>query len=84
MFIVVTGQQHRMREVPAYLYEGQRVVQQPEENYFKSYTLIVDTGSEDRYRAEYVKDRLSSGMFGTVLFETLAEAQQFVEEGKKL
>jgi hypothetical protein len=73
-----------MREIPAYLYEGQSVVRQPEENYFKSWTCIVDTGSDDVFRANYVKDRLASGMFGTVLFATLEEANQFVEDGKKL
>lgn len=84
MFIVVTQHQHRMREIPAYLYEGQSVVRQPEENFFSTWTCIVDTGSEDVYRANYVKDRLASGMFGTVLFATREEADQFVEDGKKL
>ncbi len=83
MFIVVTGREHRMREIPAYLYEGQKVVQQPVENYYGSFTVIVDTGDSGEYRANYVKDRIASGMFGTVLFETLAEAEQFVEDGKK-
>lgn len=84
MFIVVTGHQHRMREIPAYLYEGQKVVRQPEENYFKSYTAIVDTGTDEEYRSNYIKDRLASGMFGTVMFRTREEADKFVEEGKSL
>lgn len=73
-----------MREIPAYLYEGQSVVRQPEENYFKSYTAIVDTGTDEEYRSNYIKERLASGMFGTVMFPTLEEANQFVEDGKKL
>lgn len=84
MFIVVTQHQHRMREIPAYLYEGQRVIRQPEENYFGTYTAVVDTGTDDAYTSNYLKDRLSSGMFGTVLFATLHEADQFVEDGKRL
>lgn len=83
MFIVVTGREHRMREIPAYLYEGQSVVRQPEENYFGSFTVIVDTGTDEAYRSTYIKERLESGMFGTVMFRTLEEAEQFVEDGKK-
>lgn len=82
MFIVVTGREHRMREVPAYLYSGQTVVVQPVAVEFGSHMLIVDTGSEDVYRANYVKDRIASGMFGTVLFETLEAAQEFIEGSK--
>jgi hypothetical protein len=84
MFIVVTQHQHRMREIPAYLYEGQSVVRQPEENYFGTFSAIVDTGTDEEYRSNYLKDRLASGMFGTVMFATLDEANQFVEDGKHL
>jgi hypothetical protein len=84
MYIVVTQHQHRMREVPAYLYHGQHVIRQPEENYFGTWTCVVDTGTDDVSISNYLKDRLSSGMFGTVLFATLHEADQFVEDGKKL
>lgn len=83
MFIVVTGREHRMREIPAYLYAGQSIVQQPVENYYGSFTVIVDTGDSGEYRAHYVKDRIASGMFGTVMFATLTQAEQFVEDGKK-
>lgn len=84
MFIAVTQHQHRMREIPAYLYEGQSVVRQPEENFFGTYTAIVDTGSDDLYRANYLRDRLASGMFGAVVLTTREEADKYVEDGKKL
>jgi hypothetical protein len=84
MFIAVTQHQHRMREIPAYLYEGQSVIRQPEENYFGTYTAIVDTGTDSEYRSNYVRERLASGMFGAVLFATREEADQYVEDGKKL
>jgi hypothetical protein len=84
MFIAVTGNKHRMREIPAYLYHGQSVVRQPEENYFGSFTAIVDTATADAGISNYLKDRLSSGMFGTVLFATLEEANKFVDDGKTL
>lgn len=82
MFIVVAGKEYRMREVPAYLYSGQSVVVQPVAVEFGSYMLVVDTGSNDVYRANYVKDRIASGMFGTVLFETLEEAEAYIEGSK--
>lgn len=82
MFIIVSGKPYRMREVPAYLYHGQHVIQQPVDVEFGSQMLIVDTGNDDLFTANYVKDRLSSGMFGTVLFDTLAEAQAYVESSK--
>jgi len=81
MFIVVGGKAERMREVPAYLYSGQSVAVQPVETRFGS-MCIVDTGSDDNYRATYLKERIGSGMFGAVLFETLAEAQAYIEEAK--
>lgn len=84
MFIVVVSHKHRMREVPAYLYEGQTVVTEPVQNYFGSYAVIVDTGSADLYRTNYLRDRFASGMFGAVVFETLEEAKASVEDYKKL
>lgn len=84
MFIVVTQHKHRMREVPAYLYEGQSVVGEPVENYFGSYALIVDTGSADAPRAHYLRDRFASGMFGAVVFDTIEEANAYVADSKKL
>ncbi len=83
MFIVVAGKEYRMREVPAYLYEGQTVAVQPVETMFETYMLIVDTGSGDLYRANYLRDRIASGMFGAVRFDTLEEAEAYIEEAKK-
>jgi hypothetical protein len=84
MFIVLTQHKHRMREVPAYLYEGQSVVGEPVENFFGTYGLIVDTGSDDLYRANYLRDRFASGMFGAVVFETLTDANKYIEDSKVL
>lgn len=81
MFIVVGGKAERMHEVQAYLYSGQIVLVQPVETRFGS-MLIVDTGDADTYRAEYVRDRINSGMFGAVLFETIEEAKAYIEEAK--
>lgn len=81
MFIVVTGNQHRMREIPAYLYEGQTVAAQPVETVYGSHAAIVDTGNDDLYRANYLRDRFASGMFGAQVFETLEDATAFVESG---
>ncbi len=83
MFIVVAGKEYRMREVPAYLYSGQTVAVQPVETLFGTYMLIVDTGSDDLYRANYVRDRIASGMFGAVLFESIEEATAYIEDAKK-
>jgi len=78
-YIVVTGKQHRMREIPAYLYSGQTVVTEPVETLYGTYAVIVDTGSNDTYRANYVRDRISSGMFGAVVFTSRPEADAFIE-----
>lgn len=80
MFIVVTGNKHRMREVPAYLYAGQSVVVEPREGLYGSYVTIVDTGTDEAYRSNYIKERLASGMFGTVMFDTLDEAIAYIEK----
>jgi hypothetical protein len=82
MFIVVAGKEHRMREIPAYLYEGQSVVVQPVETLYGTFMAVVDTGSANAYRASYVRDRIASGMFGAILFETLEEAEQYIEGSK--
>lgn len=79
MYIVVSGRAERMREVPAYLYHGQHVVAQPVETRFSS-SLIVDTGSMDRRIADYLRDRIASGMFGAVVFDSLPEAEAYVKE----
>jgi len=83
MFVVVGGKAENMRIIPAYLYSGQSIAVQPVETRFGS-MLIVDTGSDDLYRATYIKDRiLSIGSFGAVLFETLADAQAYIEDAKE-
>lgn len=75
-YIVVTGQERRMREVEAYLYEGQRqvsteLVQTP----WGSYAVIVESPDAN---AQYVADRLGSGMFGARVFDTLDEAETYI------
>ncbi len=83
MFIVVTGKSSRMHEVNAYLYEGQAVFTGPHETRFDGLSVsVVDTGSADKYRAEYVRDRLGSGMFGAVLFESIDEALDYAKNEK--
>jgi len=84
MFVVVAGKKYRMREIPAYLYSGQTVVSEPVETLFDTYMVIVDTGSDDAYRASYIRDRIASGMFGAVLFPSKAEAEQYIEESKSM
>ena len=79
MFIVVRGKAERMREIPRYLYEGQSVAVQPVETRYGSSMLIVDTGTDDNYLSNYIAERLHSGMFGAVLFGTLAEAQAYID-----
>jgi hypothetical protein len=82
MYIVATGKEYRMREIPAYLYSGQTVVTEPEETMYGTFAVIVDTGSNDLYRANYVRDRIASGMFGAVVFTSRNEADAFVEDLK--
>lgn len=82
MFIAVSGPERRMHEVPAYLYSGQSVAVGSVAVGFGSSMLIVDTGSENAYRANYVAGRLQSGMFGTAVFDTLEEAKAYVEATK--
>lgn len=82
MFLTVRGKADRMHEVPAYLYTGQSVVTAPEITRYGSAVVIVDLGTTDRNRSEYVRDRLGSGLFGAVLFNTLEEATSYIESEK--
>jgi hypothetical protein len=41
--------------------------------------VVVDTGSEDAYRANYLAGRLQSAPFGATVFDTLEEAQAYIE-----
>lgn len=77
MFIAVRGKAERLREVPAYLYAGQAIVSEPVVSIYGAF-VVVDTGTDDTYRSEYVRDRIQSGMFGATLFPTLAEAQDYI------
>jgi hypothetical protein len=81
MFIAVRGKAARMAEVPAYLYSGQTVATEPVTGIYGTF-VIVDTGSADAYTANYVAGRLQSGMFGAKVFDTMAEAEAYVESEK--
>lgn len=78
MFIVVRGKAERVAEVNAYLYAGQSVATGIINGTFGSF-CIVDTGTDDRYRSEYLLGRLQSGPFGAVMFDTMAEADKYIE-----
>jgi hypothetical protein len=82
MFIVVGGKPESLKSVPAYLYAGQSVITEEPIPTFFGAVVIVDTGSDDLYRAEYVRDRISSGLFGAKLFQTREEADAYIEEQK--
>jgi len=81
-YIVVGGRNDEMmhRTVSRYLYEGQTIIGLPVkiEDMGMQY-LIVDTGTNDVYRSNYVKDRLNSGPFGAVLFTSLPEAEAYID-----
>jgi len=77
MFIAVRGKLERMREVSAYLYNGQSVVTEPVTGPYGSF-VIVDAGA-DAYTANYLAGRLQSGMFGASVFGTLEEAKAYVQ-----
>lgn len=77
MFIAVRGKSERMREIDAYLYNGQTVVTEPVTGTYGTF-VVVDAG-KDAYRANYVAGRLQSGMFGTKVFDTMAEALGYIE-----
>ena len=81
-YIVVGGRndESMVRNVTRYLYEGQTVIGEPVklEDMNMQY-VIVDTGTNDVYRSNYVKDRLNSGPFGAVLFTSLPEAEAYID-----
>jgi hypothetical protein len=71
-----------MREVQAYLYDGQKIISDPVTGTFGTF-VIVDTGDSDAYRCEYVRDRLQSGMFGATLFDSpLEDVEAYIEAEK--
>lgn len=81
MFIAVRGRANRMHEIDAYLYNGQTVVSEPVTGLYGTF-VIVDAGT-DAYRAEYLRDRLQSRMFGATLFDTpLEDVEAYIEAEK--
>ena len=74
-FIVVRGPERRMREIERYLYAGQSVISEPVPNMFGSHMVIVESQSDN---AQYVADRLMSGMFGAVVFDTREDADNYI------
>lgn len=74
-YIVVTGQERRMREVEAYLYTGQSVIAGPVQTGWGSYAVIVESPEAN---AQYVADRLGSGMFGARVFDTRQDADAYI------
>lgn len=81
MFIAVRGRARYIEQVKAYLYDGQNVVTEPVQGTYGTF-VVVDTGTADTYRSEYIRDRLQSGMFGATLFDTLEEATAYIEAEK--
>jgi hypothetical protein len=79
-FIVVRGKADRMASVERYLYEGQSVVTAPITGTFGTF-VIVDTGTDESYRSEYILGRLQSG-FGAKMFDTREEADAYIAAEK--
>lgn len=79
-FIVVRGKADRMASVERYLYEGQSVVSEPVTGLYGTF-VIVDTGTDESYRSEYILGRLQSG-FGAVMFDTREEADAYIASEK--
>jgi len=84
-YVVVGGSDNEQmnRTVERYLYEGQKIVGLPQTTDYGIKYLIVDTGTNNQYRSEYIRDRLNSGPFGAVLFTSLPEAEKYIEDRKK-
>lgn len=80
MFIVVRGNANHttVATVERYLYHGQSIAQGPVTGMYGTF-MIVDTGTDDLYRSEYLLGRLQSGPYGAVLFHTMAEADKYIE-----
>jgi hypothetical protein len=81
MFIAVRGKQERISQVAAFLYKDQSVVTEPVTGLYGTF-VIVDTGSEDAYRANYLAGRLQSGMYGATVFDTREAAEAYIEAEK--
>ena len=74
-YIVVRGAERYMPSIERYLYTGQSIVTEPVPTMFGSQVVIVE--SQDA-NAQYVADRLMSGMFGAVVFDTREEADAYI------
>lgn len=77
-YLVVRGKSRTfVQTVERYLYDGQSVVSEPVETMFGSQVVIVESPDDN---AQYVADRLQSGMFGSRVFDTRAEAEAAIAE----
>lgn len=63
-----------------YLYEGQKIVGEPVKTERGTVYLLVDTGTNDTYRSQYITDRLNSGPFGAKLFKSRPEAEAYIAD----
>lgn len=79
MFIVVRGREDRMHEVAAYLYGGQSIVSEPVVGRFGTFVIVE---SAHGMSGKMFADRVASGMFGAKQFETLEEAEAYIEAEK--
>jgi hypothetical protein len=78
--VVRAAENERTRQtLERYLYEGQKIVGEPVRSEFDSQYFIVDTGTNDTYRSQYITDRLNSGPFGAKLFTSLPEAELYIQ-----
>jgi hypothetical protein len=77
MFIVVRGKAERVAEINAYLYAGQTVATGVINGKYGSF-CIVDTGTDDKYRSEYLLNRIQSGPYGAIMFNTMMEADAYI------
>lgn len=67
-----------------YLYDGQNIVGEPvKSEWWGSQYFIVDTGTNDTYRSQYITDRLNTGPFGARLFTSLPEAEKYIQDELK-
>lgn len=75
-YLVVRGKSRTfVQTVERYLYDGQSVVSEPVETMFGSQVVIVESPDAN---AQYVADRLQSGMFGARVFDTRTEAEDYI------
>lgn len=84
MFVVASTTERRIREVQAYLYNGQEIVSEPVETEFGGRAVVVE--SAFGLPGNMLADRLASGMIGARAFETREEADAYLRDelGAKL